>query len=151
MGRFNIGIVVILIAAGAATQSFAAGDDGALKMNNAVVVAAEDGNSQVNEDMDYLVRTINKRVSKKMRLFEKKTKAYFNKAAKAETIEALIKQFPPGEAVTVIVLSNLSKKPVQDIVDMKTSGTCWQDIAEQTGVKLKTVVRDVKDFWLGSG
>jgi len=151
MGRFTIGIVVILVSAGAATQSFAAGDDGALKMNNALIVAAEDGHGQVNEDLDYLVQTINKRVSKKMRLFEKKTKAYFNKVAKAETIEALLKQFSPGDAVMVIVLSDLSNKQVKDIADMKTSGAPWQDIAERTGVKLKTVVRDVKDFWLGSG
>jgi hypothetical protein len=140
--------MVILVGVCAATTSFAVADDGARKMNNVLIVAAEDGPAA---DLDYLIGTISKRVSKKMKRFEGKTKDYFIKAQKAETIEAVIKQFSPGEAITMLVLSNLSKKPVQEIIDMKTSGAPWPDIAERTGVKLKVVVSDVKDFWLGSG
>lgn len=150
MVRFNISIVVILAAVCAATTSFAAGDDGALKMNNVLVVAIEDGHGPA-ADLDYLVGTISERQSKKMKLFERKIKAYFFKDQKPETIEAVLKQFPPGDAVAVIVLSNLSKKPVQEIIDMKMSGTSWPDIAEQTGVKLKALVSDVKDFRFGIG
>ncbi len=148
MVRFNISIVVILVAVCAATTSFAAGADGAGKMNNELNVAAKDGPVA---DLDYLVGTISERQSKKMKLFERKVKAYFFKDQKLETIEAVLKQFPPGEAVTVLVLSNLSKKPAQDIIDMKTSGTHWEDIAERTGVKMKALVSDVKEFRFGIG
>jgi TusA-related sulfurtransferase len=86
-----------------------------------------------------------------MKTFEKKTRAYFFEEQKPEAIESAIKQLAPGEAITVIVLSNLSKKPVQDIITMKKAGKSWQDIAAQTGVKFKTVVKDVKDFRFGIG
>jgi hypothetical protein len=140
----------MLTVACAATPSFAAGDDGALKMNNVLIVAAEEEHGP-SADLNYLVGTITEHQSKKMKVFERKVKAYFFKDQKAETIEAVLKQFPPGEAVAVIVLSNLSKKPVQDIIDLKTSGMPWSVIAEQTGVKMKALVGDVKDFRFGIG
>lgn len=151
MGKFSICSVVMLAVACAATPLFAAGDDGAVKMNNVSIVAAEEGHWQPNADLEYLVRTISERQSKKMKLFERKVKAYFFKDQKLETIEAVLKRFPPGEAVTVLVLSNLSKKSAQDIIDMKTSGTPWEGIAEQTGVKIKALVGDVKEFRFGIG
>jgi len=103
------------------------------------------------EELDRLVQKISERQSKDMKTFEKKTKAYFFEEQKPEAIAAVIGQVAPGEAITVIVLSNLSKKPVQDIIAMKKSGKTWQDIADKTGVKLKTVVKNVKDFRLGIG
>lgn len=103
------------------------------------------------EELDRLVQKISERQSKDMKTFEKKTKAYFFEAQKPETIEVVIKQLAPGEAITVIVLSNLSKKPAQDIIAMKKGGKTWQEIADKTGVKLKAVVKDVKDFRLGIG
>ena len=103
------------------------------------------------EELDRLVKKISERQSKDMKTFEKKTKAYFFEEQKPESIKAVIGQVPPGEAITVIVLSNLAKKPVQDIIAMKKSGKSWQEIADATGVKLKAVVKDVKDFRLGIG
>jgi len=103
------------------------------------------------EELDRLVQKISERQSKDMKTFEKKTKAYFFEEQKPEAIAAVIGQVAPGEAITVIVLSNLSKKPVQDIIAMKKAGKTWQDIADKTGVKLKTVVKNVKDFRLGIG
>jgi len=103
------------------------------------------------EELDRLVQKISERQSKDVKTFEKKTRAYFFEEQKPETIAAVIKQVAPGEAITVIVLSNLSKKPVQDILAMKKSGKTWQEIADKTNVKLKAVVKDVKDFRLGIG
>jgi hypothetical protein len=103
------------------------------------------------EELDKLVSKISERQSKDRKTFEKKTKAYFFDAQKPELVEEVIKQFKPGEAVTVIVLSNLSQKPVQDIATMRKSGKSWQEIADKTKVKLKSVVKDVKDFRLGIG
>lgn len=103
------------------------------------------------EELDRLVQKISERQSKDMKTFEKKTRAYFFEEQKPEAISAVIKQMAPGEAITVIVLSNLSKKPAQDIIAMKKAGKTWQDIADKNGVKLKAVVKDVKDFRLGIG
>jgi len=103
------------------------------------------------EELDRLVQKISERQSKDMKTFEKKARAYFFEEQKPEAIAAATSQVAPGEAITVIVLSNLSKKPVQDIIAMKKAGKTWQEIADKTGVKLKAVVKDVKDFRLGIG
>lgn len=103
------------------------------------------------EELNRLVQKISERQSKDMKTFEKKTRAYFFEEQKPEAIMAVINQVAPGEAITVIVLSNLSKKPVQDIIALKKAGKTWQEIADKTGVKLKAVVKDVKDFRLGIG
>ncbi|MCL4490482.1 MAG: hypothetical protein M1510_01050 [Nitrospirae bacterium] len=103
------------------------------------------------EELDRTISKINERQSKNLKVFEKKTKAYFFESQKPEAIESLLKEFRPGEAITVLVLSNLSRKPYKEIAAMKKSGKGWQDIAEKSGVKLKNVVKEVKDFRLGIG
>lgn len=103
------------------------------------------------DELDRVIKKINERQSKNLKMFEKKTKAYFFEAQKPETIGALLKEFSPGDAVTIIVISNLSKKSYQDIVKMRKSGKGWQDITEKLGVKLKNVLKDVKDFRSGIG
>lgn len=103
------------------------------------------------EELDRLINKINERQSKNLKTFEKKAKAYFFETQKPEEIEFLIKEFPPGDAVTVIVLSNLSRKSYKDITAMRKSGKGWPDIAKQLGVRLKDVVKEVKDFRLGIG
>lgn len=103
------------------------------------------------EELERLINKINERQAKNIKSFEKRTKAYFFEAQKPEAIEFLIKEFPPGEAVTAIVLSNLSKKSHKDIAAMRKSGKGWSDIANQLGVRLKDVVKEVKDFRSGIG
>ncbi len=151
MGRFSISSLIILVAVCAATASFAGADGGALKTNNTSTVAVEDARWSAGADLDYLVQTITDKQTKKIHGFTRKLKDYFVKEQKPETIEALLQKFKPGEVVTMLVLSNLSKKPVQDIIDMKTSGLPWKDIAEKTDVKLRTVVGEVKEFRAGTG
>lgn len=103
------------------------------------------------DELDMIIKKINERQSKNLKMFEKKTKAYFFETQKPETIGALLKEFLPGDAVTIIVISNLSKKPYKNIATMRKSGKGWQTIAEQLGVKLKNVLKDVKDFRSGTG
>ena len=103
------------------------------------------------EELTRLIQKISERQSKDMKTFERKTKAYFFEEQKPETIATVISQVAPGEAITAIVLSKLSKKPVLDIIAMNKTGKPWQKIAEETGVKFKDVVKDVRDFRLGIG
>jgi|GEM_PF-3541287 len=104
-----------------------------------------------SEELEKIVKKINERQSRNLKMFEKKTKAYFFEAQKPATIEALVKEFSPGDAVTIIVISNLSKKSYKDIAAMRKAGKGWQAIAEQLGVKLKNVLKEVKDFRSGIG
>lgn len=114
-------------------------------------MTAFSGRLSETEELDKVIKKINERQSKNLKNFEKKTKAYFFEAQKPETVGALLREFSPGDAVTIIVISNLSKKPYKDIVTMRKSGKGWQAIAEQLGVKLKNVLKDVKDFRSGIG
>ncbi|HCC53527.1 MAG TPA: hypothetical protein DEQ20_01165 [Desulfobulbaceae bacterium] len=103
------------------------------------------------EELSRLIQKISERQSKDLKTFEKKSKAYFFEEQKPETISKVILQVPPGEAVTVFVLSKLSGKPTQEIIAMNKAGKSWPKIAQETGVKLKDLVKDVKDFRLGIG
>ena len=103
------------------------------------------------EELTRLIQKISERQSKDIKTFEKKSKAYFFEEQRPETISIVIGQVPPGEAVTVFVLSKLSGKPTQDIITMNKAGKTWPKIAQETGVKLKDLVKDVKDFRLGIG
>ncbi|MBI5641581.1 MAG: hypothetical protein HZA17_14270 [Nitrospirae bacterium] len=103
------------------------------------------------EELDRLIGKINERQSKNLKTFEKKAKAYFFDTQKPEVIESLMKEFQPGEVIAMVVISNLSRKPAKDIVAMRKSGTKWPEIAEKTGVKLKPVIKEVKDFRSGIG
>ncbi|OGW28196.1 MAG: hypothetical protein A2X59_10925 [Nitrospirae bacterium GWC2_42_7] len=103
------------------------------------------------EKLEQLITKINERQSKNIKNFKKKAEAYFFETQSPEVIERLTKEFPPGEVVTIIVLSNLSKGPVKEIVKMRKTQMSWRDIAGQTGVKLKNMIKEVKDFRLGIG
>lgn len=103
------------------------------------------------EELNRIIQKISERQSKDMKTFERKTKAYFFEEHKPETVTAVIRQLAPGEAITVLVLSNLSKRQTQDIITMNKAGKAWPKIAQETGVKLKDLVKDVKDFRLGIG
>ena len=103
------------------------------------------------EELDKLIKKLNERQSKNLKQFEKKTKAYFFESQTTETIGGLIKEFQPGDTITIIVFSNLSKKPVSDIIAMKKSAKGWPDVATKLKINLKAAVKEVKDFRLGIG
>ncbi len=103
------------------------------------------------EELERLINKINERQSKNIKNFEKKAKAYFFETQKPEVIDFLIKEFSPGDAVVAIVLSNFSKKSYKDITAMRKAGKGWPDIANQLSVRLKDVVKEVKDFRSGIG
>jgi len=104
-----------------------------------------------HEELEKIIKKINERQSRNLKMFEKKTKAYFFETQKPEAVEALLKEFSPGDTVTIIVISNLSKKPYKGLAALRKSGKTWQDITNQSGVKLKSVLKEVKDFRSGIG
>lgn len=113
-------------------------------------IVASGGRLSEPEELDKLIKKITERQSKNKQ-FDKKTKAYFFEAQTPETIDGLIKEFAPGDTITIIVFSNLSKKPVKEVAAMKKAGTGWPEMAAKLKINLKAAVKEVKDFRLGIG
>ena len=103
------------------------------------------------EELDNVIAKITSKQSKNIRTFESKVREYFFDTEKKDAIVSLVKEFPPGEAVAILVLTELSKKSSQDVAAMKKAGKSWPEIAEQCGVKLKAVIKEIKAFRSGAG
>lgn len=93
-----------------------------------------------------------KRVTpKEIKRFEEKLKAYFFEAVPNDVVESAIKELTPGDALTAIVIADLSKKPGSEIIKLKKAGKSWADITNAFGLKMKDVVKEVKEFQKTSG
>ncbi len=101
--------------------------------------------------------TNKKRVTpKEIKRFEESLKSYFFEIVELDIIERVmkavdLKEITPGDALTVIVLVKLSKKPEQEIIKMKKEGKSWAEITKAVGVNMKDVVKEVKEFQKMSG
>jgi hypothetical protein len=96
--------------------------------------------------------TNKKRVTpKEIQRFEERLKSYFFEIVDFAVIENALKELSPGEALTVIVIVSLSKKSDKEIIKMKKEGKSWTEICNAVGVKMKDVVKEVKEFQKMSG
>jgi len=115
-----------------------------------IVSAAEKGGE--DELKERIAITNKKRVTpKEIKRFTDQVKAYFFEAVPDDVIESALKELTPGEALAAIVITNLSKKPGKDIIKMKKDGKNWTDITNAVGLKMKDVVKEVKEFQKTSG
>jgi len=96
--------------------------------------------------------TNKKRVTpKEVQRFEEKLKSYFFEIVDFSVIENAMKELTPGEALVVVVIVKLSKKPVKEIIKMAKGGKSWEEIVKTMGVNMKDVVKEVKEFQKMSG
>ena len=115
-----------------------------------IVSAAEKGSE--DELKERIAITNKKRVTpKEIKRFGDQVKAYFFEAVPNDIIESALKELTPGDALAAIVIINLSKKPGKDIIKMKKDGKSWTDITNTAGLKMKDVVKEVKEFQKTSG
>ncbi|MEW6715417.1 MAG: hypothetical protein AB1306_10055 [Nitrospirota bacterium] len=115
-----------------------------------ICAAAEKGTEE--ELKERIEITNKKRVTpKEIKRFEDQVKAYFFEAVPNDIIESALKELTPGDALAAIVIINLSKKPGKDIIKMKKDGKSWTDIVNAVGLKMKDVVKEVKEFQKTSG
>lgn len=106
----------------------------------------------VEELKERIEITNKKRVTpKEIKRFEETLKSYFFEIVEFDVIERSLKELTPGEALTVIVIVSLSKKSDKEIIKMKKEGKSWTEIAKATGVNMKDLVKEVKDFQRMSG
>lgn len=115
-----------------------------------ITLSAEKGTEE--ELKERIEITNKKRVTpKEIRRFGDQVKAYFFEAVPNDIIESALKELTPGDALAAIVIINLSKKPGKDIIKMKKDGKSWTDIVNAVGLKMKDVVKEVKEFQKTSG
>lgn len=107
------------------------------------------GEEELKERIDI---TNKKRVTpKEIKRFEEKLKSYFFEIVEPGVIDRSLKELSPGEALIVIVIVSLSKKSDGEIIKMKKEGKSWTEICNAVGVKMKDVVKEVKEFQKMSG
>jgi hypothetical protein len=115
-----------------------------------IAAAAEKGGE--DELKERIAITNKKRVTpKEIKRFGDQVKAYFFEAVPNDIIESALKELTPGDALAAIVIINISKKPSKDIIKMKKDGKSWTDITNTAGLKMKDVVKEVKEFQKTSG
>lgn len=115
-----------------------------------IAVSAEKGTEE--ELKERIEITNKKRVTpKEIKRFGDQVKAYFFEAVPNDVIESALKELTPGDALAAIVIINLSKKPGKDVIKMKKDGKSWTDITNAAGLKMKDVVKEVKEFQKTSG
>ena len=66
-------------------------------------------------------------------------------------MEGLLKEFKPGEVLTIIAISDLSKKDMNDVATMRKAGKGWQEITDKSGIAMGVLIKDIKMFQRASG
>ncbi len=105
------------------------------------------------EELNELIEIVNKKqvTPQEIKTFEERLKSYFFEIVEFDVIERLVKELPPGKALTVIVFTSLSKTSDREIVEMMNQGKNWTEIAQNSGLKLKEVVEKIKHYRVMSG
>lgn len=105
------------------------------------------------EELNELIEIVNEKqvTPQEMKTFEDRLKSYFFEIVEFDVIERLIKELPPGKALTVIVFTSLSKTSDKEIVKMMNQGKSWTEIAQNSDVKLEDVIEKIKHYRVMSG
>lgn len=102
-------------------------------------------------ELDELKKVINDVTEKrstlvKLREFEDKLIETYGHVVPPDTINKVVKEFAPGEALTIIVLMRLSEKVDSKITDLRKAGMDWDKIAGELNISLEMVIKKVKAF-----
>jgi len=103
------------------------------------------------EDLERLIERTNRKRStpEKVSEFVGKVKDYYYIGN--PVVEGLLKEFKPGEVLTIIAISDLSKKDMNDIAKMRKEGRKWQEIIDKSGITMGVLIKDIKMFQRASG
>ena len=103
------------------------------------------------EDLERLIERTNRKRStpEKISEFVGKVKDYYYIGN--PVVEGLLKEFKPGEVLTIIAISDLSKKDMNDIAKMRKAGKGWQEITGKSGISMRLLIKDIKMFQRASG
>ena len=103
------------------------------------------------EDLERLIERTNTKRStpEKVSEFVGKLKEYYYIGN--PVVEGLLKEFKPGEVMTIIAISDLSKKDTNNIAKMRKAGKGWQEITDKSGITMGVLIKDIKMFQRASG
>ncbi len=103
------------------------------------------------EDLERLIEKTNTKRStpEKVSEFVDKLKEYYYVGS--PVVEGLLKEFKPGEVLTIIAISDLSKKDMNDIAKMRKAGKGWPEITGKSGITMRLLIKDIKMFQRASG
>ena len=103
------------------------------------------------EDLEWLIERTNTKRStpEKVSEFVGKLMDYYYTGN--PVVEGLLKEFKPGEVLTIIAISDLSKKDMNDIAKMRKEGMEWQEITDKSGITMGLLIKDIKMFQRASG
>jgi hypothetical protein len=103
------------------------------------------------EDLERLIERTNRKRStpEKVSEFVSKLKDYYYIGD--PVVEGLLKEFKPGEVLTIIAISDLSKKDMNDIAKMRKEGRQWPEITNKSGITMGVLIKDIKMFQRASG
>ncbi len=103
------------------------------------------------EDLQRLIERTNTKRStpEKVSEFVSKVKDYYYIGN--PVVEGLLKEFKPGEVLTIIAISDLSKKDTNDIAKMRKEGMKWQEITGKSGITMGLLIKDIQMFQRASG
>ncbi len=98
-------------------------------------------------ELESMINEVNKTQStpEKIRNFEDKLSEYFYEV-ELPSIQGLLKEFSPGEALTLLMLVKLSGKSLKEITSARKDGMSWDKMAEKFNVGLDKVVKRIKAF-----
>ncbi|MBI5195048.1 MAG: hypothetical protein HZA10_01860 [Nitrospirae bacterium] len=123
-----------------------------------IVFTATAGPRGGEEELKERIEITNKKrvTPKEIKRFEESLKSYFFEIVDFDVIDRVmkavdLKEITPGDALTVIVIVKLSKKSDKEIIKMKKEEKSWTEITNAVGIKLKDVVKEVKEFQKMSG
>ena len=103
------------------------------------------------EDLERLIERTNRKRSTPEKVSEFVSKLMDYYYIGTPVVEGLLKEFKPGEVLTIIAISDLSKKDMNDIAKMRKAGKGWQEITGKSGISMRLLIKDIKMFQRASG
>lgn len=98
------------------------------------------------EDLERLIKRVDKRrdTPDKVEVFKGLVAGYYYTSH--SILNEILKDLTPGETLTVVSISTLSKRDPKEIAQMKKEGMEWSQIAEKVGITLKDVIKDIRTY-----
>jgi TusA-related sulfurtransferase len=103
------------------------------------------------ENLEWLIERTNTKRSTPERVSEFVSKLMDYYYIENPVVEGLLKEFKPGEVMTIIAIADLSKKDIHDIAKMRNEGMEWQEIAGKSGITMGLLIKDIQMFQRASG
>jgi hypothetical protein len=100
------------------------------------------------DELNRLMKDVTEKRSTPAQLgdFEEKLIDNYGHAVPPDTIQKLVKEFTPGEALAIVACMRVAEKTDDEIINMRKSGMGCDKIAEKLNVNLENIIKRIKAF-----